>query len=272
MPNQFKFLFVVAAVINLSSCATTNPNHIASHAGFKAVHLQTKPFNLAGFEKITQPGSEVNIYIEGDGSAWLRHNMISSDPSPRKPLTLKLATLDPNPNVVYLARPCQYSPTDLTTVCEQKYWTFSRYSKTVVNAMNQAITQIKHQAQAQQINLIGFSGGATIAILVAAQRKDIKSIRTVAGNLDLIAMEKYHATSPLTDSLDPMHVAQQVKHVPQLHFIGNKDTVVPIIVTRNFQQAAGLAPDSVVVLHKVGHNDGWTERWLELLGMRPSGS
>ena len=51
----------------------------------------------------------VNIYIEGDGRAWLNKNRPSLDPTPKNSLALKLAEIDPAPNVIYLARPCQYS-------------------------------------------------------------------------------------------------------------------------------------------------------------------
>ena len=122
---------------------------------------------------------------------------------------------------------------------------------------------------APQINLIGFSGGGTLAVLLAAQRADVASIRTVAGNLDLIAMDQFHHTSPLTESLDPMQVATQVNAIPQLHFIGAKDQVVPVHVTQNFAQAAQLKPQQVIVVPNVSHNKGWAQRWLKLLEQVP---
>jgi len=182
---------------------------------------------------------------------------------------MELATLDPNPNVVYLARPCQYSPQDLKTVCNAKYWSIARYSEDVVNSINQALSQIKQKAHASKLKLIGFSGGATLATLVAARRNDIRSIRTVAGNLDLLAMQNYHKTAPLSESLDPMTIATQINHIPQLHFIGAKDTVVPRIVAENFVQAAGLDPGQIISLPKVDHARGWKAQWPRLVAMQP---
>jgi pimeloyl-ACP methyl ester carboxylesterase len=178
---------------------------------------------------------------------------------------MQLATLDPNSNVVYLARPCQYSPLDLKTVCDSKYWSLARYSQEVVSALDSAISQIKLQYHAKQLNLIGYSGGGALAILIASQRADIASIRTVAGNLDLYSMDKIHDTTPLSESLDPLAVAKQVRHIPQLHFVGGKDHIVPEIVAKNFVKEAGLDANAVVVINKASHNTQWDKHWPQLL-------
>lgn len=178
---------------------------------------------------------------------------------------MQLATLDPNPNVVYLARPCQYSPQDLKTVCTNKYWSLARYSQEVVNALDNAVSQIKQQCNAKQINLIGYSGGGTLAVLIAAQRPDIASIRTIAGNLDLNTMDKIHSTTPLSESLDPISVAKKICHIPQLHFVGGKDHIVPEIIARNFVKESGLNTNAVIVINKATHNTEWHKQWQQLL-------
>jgi len=261
--NRFIYIFLTCSI--LTSCSKPQTQDIANNFGFSKQYIQTKPFKLASYQNLKQINAPVNIYIEGDGYAWINKTRLSKDPSPNTPTVMQLAALDPAANVVYLARPCQYSPQDLTSVCDAKYWSIARYSPTVVSAMDQAITRIKQQANSTQINLIGYSGGAAIAVLVAAQRQDIASIRTVAGNLDLIAMQNYHATTPLSESLDPLKVAREIKHIPQLHFIGLKDQVVPAIVAQNFCQAAGIAAQHIIAVPKVGHSKGWAEHWLSLL-------
>jgi hypothetical protein len=246
------------------SCVKPTTEQVALNSGFKQVFIQTSPFNLATYQKVLQTGTAVNIYIEGDGRAWV-HNRLSNDPTPRTPLVMQLASLDPNPKVVYLSRPCQNSPQDLATVCDSKYWSLARYSETVVNSMNQAISKIKIATKATKLRLIGYSGGATIAALVAARRNDVENIRTIAGNLDLIAMQEYHNTTPLDESLDPIAVAKTIAKIPQLHFVGAKDHVVPSIVAKNFCQAAGLSQKIVIILKGVSHDSGWQEQWPELL-------
>ena len=64
-------------------------------------------FAIYSLQKINN-NEEVVVYIEGDGLSWIDRFTPSSDPTPKNPLAFKLAKLDPNQNVIYLARPCQY--------------------------------------------------------------------------------------------------------------------------------------------------------------------
>jgi hypothetical protein len=263
--TYFKILFVIC----LTSCTQPKPEQIARASGLSQQYIQTKVFRLASYQKLRQPGAPVNIYIEGDGHAIIRRTRISNDPTPHSPLVLQMAALDPNANVVYLARPCQHAPQDLSSVCDSKYWSTARYSTPVVAAIDAAISNIKTQINPSKINLIGYSGGGAIAVLVAAQRADISSIRTVAGNLDLIAMQNFHGTLPLTESLDPLDVAQKINHIPQLHFVGSADQVVPRKVVENFCAKAGIKQQCIISIPKVEHNDGWLEYWSQLLKYIP---
>jgi len=249
----------------LSACAKPDTAELALNSGFHQQFIQTERFKLASYQKIQQPQTDATVYIEGDGRAWIGRNRLSYDPSPRTPTVMQLAALDPSPNVIYLARPCQYSAEDLKTVCESKYWSVARYSEVVLSAIDQALTQIRTSTKAKKLNLVGYSGGASLAVLVAARRSDIASIRTVAGNLDLLAMEHHHHTTPLSESLDPISVASKVKHIPQLHFVGEKDQVVPKVVVENFVRAEGLDSKIIVVLPKASHNKGWIEEWPRLV-------
>lgn len=252
-------------IIFLSGCAAPPTEHTAKKYGFNKAYIETDVFKLASYQKNIKASPVINVYIEGDGNAWASRYHVSSDPSPRIGTTMLLAALDPNQAVIYLARPCQYSPQDLITVCDSKYWSTARYSEVVVRSIDAAIAQLKQQYQAKNINLIGYSGGGALAILVAARRNDIASLRTVAGNLDLLSMDIIHKTTPLSESLDPLQVAQQVKHIPQLHFSGSKDYVVPSQIAYNFIDAAGLDAKKVVVVKGANHNNIWHEHWGELL-------
>jgi predicted esterase len=75
--------------------------------------------------------------------------------------------------------------------------------------------------------LIGFSGGAAIALLVAAREMDrVLDIRTIAGYLDTRIFTKVHSTKPLVHSVDPARVAVQVARITQLHYVGTTDRQV----------------------------------------------
>jgi hypothetical protein len=262
-------IFILCVVIMLTGCGAAPTSKVAASNGFKQQFVQAAPFSLATYQKITKPGSDVNIYIEGDGRAWVTKSVLSKDPSPRASTVMQLAVVDPSPNVVYLARPCQFSPNDLKTVCKPKLWSQARYSPAVINALNSAINQIKKQAKCKKVNLIGYSGGGTLAVLIASKRKDVASIRTIAGNLDLQTMDKIHKTTPLRESIDPMNVAASVKNIPQIHFCGARDKVVPPIIARNFVKAANLNPKSIVVVKDASHDKNWSKHWPELLKRVP---
>lgn len=264
-----KIIYLLFVVTLLTGCGAATTSKVASSNGFKPAYVKAEPFNLATYQKITQPGKDVNIYIEGDGRNWISRTVLSKDPSPRASTVMQLASLDPSPNVVYLARPCQYSPKDLKTVCKPKLWSQARYSPAVINALNVAINEIKKKSKSKKVNLIGYSGGGTLAVLIASKRKDVASIRTIAGNLDLRTMDKIHNTTPLHESIDPMHVAASVKHIPQIHFCGAKDKVVPPVVALNFIRAAKLNPKTVVVVKDASHDKNWNKHWPELLKRVP---
>ena len=65
--------------------------------------------------------------------------------------------------------------------------------------MNQTIDNIKANAgfgEQDKLELIGYSGGAAVAVLLAARRNDVKIIRTVARDLNHELMSEYHHTTP----------------------------------------------------------------------------
>ncbi|MDA9667740.1 hypothetical protein N9T45_02775, partial [Candidatus Pelagibacter sp.] len=64
-------------------------------------------FTIYSLQKVNN-NEKVVVYIEGDGLSWIDRFTPSSDPTPKNPLAFKLAKLDQNQNVIYLARPCQY--------------------------------------------------------------------------------------------------------------------------------------------------------------------
>ena len=84
----------------------------------------------------------------------------TQDPTPHGTLVRELAFGDNSPNVIYLARPCQYVK---SPICSKRHWTTARFSPEVINAEYEAIKNI---ASNNPVILIGFSGGAQVAGLV----------------------------------------------------------------------------------------------------------
>jgi len=247
-----------------------NANLIAHSAQMTKRIIDAGLFNLTSWERIGKPGGAVNLYIEGDGLAWVSKYRKSMNPTPPDPLTLRLAALDRSSNVIYLARPCQFSGWNGNGACPSLYWTNGRTAPEVLESFNSALDHIKQLYNISEFNLIGYSGGAAVAVLIASKRKDIGSIRTVAGNIHYARFTQIHNVSLMFGSIDPISVAKDISQIPQIHFIGQEDTVVPAQLVHDWAEAAG--DDSCItyfVREDAKHNMGWAKAWPELLKIQP---
>jgi hypothetical protein len=223
-------------------------------------------FNLTAWERAPAANTPVDLYIEGDGLAWLDAHTKSLNPTPPHPLALQLAAKDKAANVVYMARPCQYTGWNGKGACPDLYWSNGRTAPEVIAAYQSALNNIKNTYHVSGFNLIGYSGGAAVAALVAAARTDVLSLRTVAGNTDYTTFTTLHSTSPMDASLEPITAAPTLAALPQLHFIGGADTVVPSIIFNSWKQASGTSPCvQSVTVPDASHEKGWIEKWPALL-------
>jgi hypothetical protein len=263
-------LVLIAA---LSACAHSlearreAADDIAARAGMRARVIAAGMFDLAAWERIGKPGAAARVYIEGDGKAWRTRFEKSVNPTPADPVALRLAAADVSDNVVYIARPCQYEG---GAACTDSYWTEARTAPEVIAAFEKALDDIKARDGVTGFELVGYSGGAAVAVLAAAQRTDILSIRTVAGNLDYAAFSALHDTSAISASLAPEDVAMKIAHIPQLHFTGGEDAVVPEEIFEGWKKASDGAPcvqDTVVPGND--HQKGWDSGWAALLKITP---
>ena len=239
---------------------------IARQAGLSPRSYEAGAFTLKAFEK-TGPGETLMVYIEGDGNSWLNRLTPSKDPTPTVPLALSLAAADPSPNVLYLARPCQYlSPEELAR-SPVRYWTGDRYAPEVVEALSLAIDAAKRETGAARVRLVGFSGGGAMAALLCASRDDVEGFMTLGGNLDIAAWTTLHGLSPLSGSLNPADRAAYLAAAPQTHLVGEKDAICPQAVARSYLDRLGPdAPARLVVAPGLGHADeAWAARWPEML-------
>lgn len=271
--HKTRLAAVIGLALVVTGCAGGIPvldrkgvaERIADAAGLREEIVRTRSFLLAARHRLSARGHPLTVYIEGDGLAWLSRRRLSSDPTPTDPIALRMAARDPGPNVVHLARPCQYVD---DPACHPRYWSSHRFSEDVVSAVDQAIDHFRKRIGAAEVHLVGYSGGGAVAALIAARRKDVASLRTVAGNLDHEALNRHFGVSPLTGSLNPADYAAALSHVPQHHFVGREDHVVPAFVAGGF---AGKAGDTrcirISAIDGVSHEYGWPERWRKLLSL-----
>ena len=237
-------LKILLPILILCSC-----QNISYPPDFTYNVIKTDYFNIASWQKITDPNQIYKIYIEGDGNAFNIHGQPTKDPTPKGTLVRELAFGDNSPNVIYLARPCQYIK---SPICSQRHWTTARFAPEIINAEYQAIKQIVGN---NEIILIGFSGGAQIAGLVATAKKglNIKKIITIAGNLDHLVWTKYHNLSPLNESMNLHDYYQQFKKIPQIHYVGTNDIVIPQDLINNFIENNSY----FITVEGADHNNGW---------------
>nr|WP_240655548.1 alpha/beta hydrolase [Paraburkholderia phosphatilytica] len=258
----------------LSGCATLDRDaHADALAEPAQLHRQlvdTGGFVLTAFARISQPGKPLRVYIEGDGVAWLSRTEPSLDPTPREAEGLALAAQDPSPNVVYLARPCQFTPMAMNPRCGIPYWTGKRFAADVIESMNDAVSRFAGQTPGQPVELVGYSGGGAVAVLIAARRTDVASIRTVAGNLDDEFVNRLHDVSPMPESENPIDFARRVATIPQVHFSGADDDVVPPSVAQRFVNATGTRCAQAMTIPDLSHDSDWSSRWPALLEIAPA--
>ncbi|MDP0561067.1 MAG: alpha/beta hydrolase [Candidatus Endonucleobacter sp. (ex Gigantidas childressi)] len=225
--------------------------------------LHTSYFPLQTLQIFSSLGPTLRVYIEGDGHAWANRRRPSLDPTPHNLMLLELMHQDPYPDRAYLARPCQFVQGDN---CKISVWTSLRYSHPMVDTLNEALNQLKIKGSYKKLELIGFSGGATLALLLASSRNDISSVRTVAGNLSPSFVNRLHGVSPMPESLNPADFSKDLATIPQLHFVGGQDSIITPNVYDNYQLFFSKKDClSYYVNPNAGHNYGWKQSWLELL-------
>ncbi|QOF86722.1 MULTISPECIES: alpha/beta hydrolase [unclassified Pseudomonas] len=221
--------------------------------------LPGQPFPLAMLApQGTAKTTRLRVYLEGDGHAWATATQPSQDPSPHNLLVARLAIDDPTPNA-YLARPCQFV---MAPACNLTLWTHRRFSQEVVTSLSHALDQLKQRYGNREFELVGYSGGAALALLLAAQRKDVAQVQTLAGNLSPRLWAQMKGLSPLGGSLDPLDYRDQLAAIPQRHLVGDADNVVPAsLATTYLAQLHPYTCSQIVISPATDHEQGWETAW-----------
>ena len=269
--NLLLKLSILIIIIILSGCAPFQQKQeklktIAELEGFNFERVLTGQFLLSTFKKINPNDRELVVYIEGDGYAWKRKNILSDNPTPKNPVALNLALKDPRDSILYIARPCQYLSKEQLENCQPKYWSSHRYAEEVISSINNVIERVKLQSGKQFINLIGYSGGGSVAALVATLRNDVSSIITVVANLDHEKWTEIHNITPLSGSLNASDYALKNENIPQIHLVGANDDIVPVSISKSYKQKAGNKKFiKIEIISNYNHHCCWEQQWITLL-------
>lgn len=233
MKRLILFLFVFI-------CACAPAWHAPSD--FISIPINAGKYTIATFQRVTDNISPIHIYVEGDGNSFDAHGHPTSNPTPRGMLMRHLAMRDPSPNVVYMARPCQYI---MSSACTRSDWTIGRFSTDIVDSV---ATAIKDIATNRPVVLIGYSGGAMITGLVINKNPDIdvREWITIAGVLNHVEWTGHFGDIPLSSSLN----LDELPRVAQRHYIARGDRVVPNKLSQKW-----LAGQSVHIIDGATHSD-----------------
>lgn len=257
----------------LAGCTAIDPaqrlqqaDAMAAAALWQRHTLVAGDFALASYGPAPAPAATLTVYLEGDGLAWLNPTTVSPDPTPVHPVGLQLALRHPRGAVAYLARPCQFQPGPLPPACRSALWTDARYGPQVIDSMNEALDQLMQRAGARRLILVGYSGGGAVAALLAARRTDVTLLLTVAANLDTVEWARLQRLSPLAASLNPTDHAAPLARVPQQHWVGAADDVVPPAVLASYAaRFPASARPPVTVVAGFGHACCWHAHWPDMV-------
>lgn len=257
---------VWGCLLLLNGCAGTPAQRFTQRAvelGLTSGQVQGQGFNLRIFRnfQLDTPLRCLHVYLDGDGTPWLGRGRPALDPTPRNPLVLELMALDPVP-ALYLGRPC-YAGQGTASGCTPWLWTHGRYSEAVRASLTAALDGLSRHLDIQDLVLIGYSGGGTLAMLLAPRLPRVRLVATLAANLDVAAWTRLHNYSPLQGSLDPARQPPLPTHIRQLHWVGERDHNTPSNMIRG--ALAGQSAAHIETLPGVDHRHGWLARWPHLL-------
>lgn len=224
------------------------------------------PFTLQTFERMHNRHTFGHIYI-GD----VAHNIESTNQTPENPVALHMAAHDNAANIAYIAHPCQFAGEHNKT-CENttQYMNTAALSPTVIEAYQKAIDNIIYTYDLRGVHLIGHGVGGGVAAILAAKRNDVLSLRTVAAVLDHDVYTQITGTAPWDASLNPANFFTDLRTIPQWHFVGAQDDIVPPTVLQHYLQAIDPTQcASYNMIQENEHNLGWVEKWPELLKRIP---
>lgn len=257
---------VLATLLVLGGCGSPGQRleRRARGAGLEVVHISTGSFPSRVYLKrsgtadhATAPVTNrpLTIFLESDGIPWRDGTEPSADPTTLRPLALEML-IRSDPPAAYVTRPCYEGLR--SDKCTTELWTGARYSPDVVDSMVATVREARRLAGAKNIALVGYSGGGTLAVLIAERLDNVTSVVTIGANLDTDAWTAHHQYLPLSKSLNPA-LSDKEHPWPELHLRGANDTVVPPATTaRYFERHPGARQRTI---EGFDHVCCWVRDW-----------
>lgn len=232
---------------------------LAHTASLERVVVDLDGLNSAVYLKRgVEPSQPLLVFLEGDGNPWRAGIEPNLDPTTADPLALELLVRTPRAGA-YVSRPCYQGVGGPR--CSPALWTSGRYSEEVVQTMVHAIRALMHRTGAREAIVIGYSGGGTLAVLIAERMEHVAAVVTIAANLDIDAWTTHHGYLPLSESLNPARSTRE--HAwREIHIAGHRDVVVPIDTTTTYFERYPTAERWILDEHS--HACCWRKDWPRL--------
>ena len=264
MRRQIAAVALCCLVPWLPGCVATDPlDRLADGGVLRKIVIAAGDFELASIGRpLPERIDELVVYLGSDGRPWV-DNRPAADPTGRRSLALEMMLRDSRP-AVYLGRPCYHGGAD-TPPCDARRWTSGRYSEAVVDAMVTGLRALVARHRPDELTLVGYSGGGTLAVLAASRMPAEMNLTviTIAANLDPAAWTAYHGLLPLSDSLNPVDAVPSPAGFRQVHLVGTADARVPVRTIRHYLERQ---PDAQVLeLEGFDHVCCWVRDWPEIL-------
>lgn len=258
-------LFLASAFIAACTTPTEQFKNTAMQHGFIEMEVQGEPFwhkVYANSKALDGQQRLLHVYLDGDGKPFKNSHALAADPTSRTPLILDLMASDGRAAIM-LGRPCYHGFSLSSAICDVRFWTSARYSAQVVKSMTTALKNWLKQHPAENIMLAGFSGGGTLAVLIADKVPEVTTVITIAANLDTAAWSEHHGQPALKDSLNPIEQSPLKKEIRQLHLAGSKDEQVPAFIGKAYADTQQNA--SFRIHEGFTHHCCWHNIWSSVL-------
>jgi len=278
-----KTLGIALSLLGLHACAVTpfgGLNSFGVHKGIlgleKAGFVEYSPARLpvrSWIYSMPHETAPVIVVFESDGAPWRGGGFIPpQNPTPYRAVGAEIATALAahfGGPVVYVGRHCQYI--DANSLLFQRHcgntrlWAQARFAPEVVSEISGWLEFLRGQVPnlaARPWVLTGFSGGGTLATLVATELPDTACLVSFAAPLDLAQWVGLHRLTPLYESLDPADLIDRLRRLPAWGvWLGGDDRVVSAESAGRFWSVAGQRPELLRVLTGYGH---WpADPWID---------
>ena len=271
VPLVFLATTITLGLLSLSACTTpgmrvSNANRLALPTFMYPRTITVDGYQIKTYERTHALGGVATVYIEGSGNVWGRGfdlANIMDDPTPQNPVGMVLASNDTGKNVIYVARPCQYGMKKVgADTCPADTLTTRMYAPDMVALYNHVLDGLKSRYRFTKFQLVGYESGGGLATLLASERDDVLSLRTVAGILDTETFARAKGLTGFEVSVNPVTRVPKLIDVPQHHYLAQFDDLVPNEIYHSFAQAFGNNRClSYTLVPEVDHTYDWAETW-----------